>query len=53
MKIQSLFFMLTNFLVRDEFSPIPSQEKFMRPLSSDEIAVVAGGPEIENNPPPT
>ncbi len=52
MKIPSLFSMLANILVKDEVVQISLQEKLMRPLSSDEMVAVAGGPDVDNDPPP-
>ncbi|MES2264621.1 MAG: hypothetical protein V4724_39485 [Pseudomonadota bacterium] len=52
MKIQSLYFKLENALVKDELTVDPPQEKLMRPLSKIEVETVAGGPEVENEPPP-
>ncbi|MES2264623.1 MAG: hypothetical protein V4724_39495 [Pseudomonadota bacterium] len=52
MKIQALFSLVPNMLAKEEATPTPLQEKMMRPLSSAEITVVAGGPELENDPPP-
>ncbi|MES2264622.1 MAG: hypothetical protein V4724_39490 [Pseudomonadota bacterium] len=52
MKIQSLFSILAILAEKDEITQISLQEKRMRPLSSDEIIAVAGGPDVENDPPP-
>ncbi len=52
MKIKSLFSILTSALAKDEVAQVPLQGKIMQPLSYTEIMVVAGGPEVENDPPP-
>lgn len=52
MKIQSLFSLLTNVLTKNEVAQVPGQGKMMRPLSSAELAAIAGGPDVENDPPP-
>ncbi len=52
MKIQSLFSALTSMLVKDEVVHTSLQEKTMREISFDEIVLVAGGPEVDNEPPP-
>ncbi len=50
--------MLTILLTKDKLTQISHQEEKMRPLllmkplSKIEIAAVAGGPDIDNEPPP-
>ncbi|MES2264625.1 MAG: hypothetical protein V4724_39505, partial [Pseudomonadota bacterium] len=51
MKIQSLFSVLKNILAKEEITQISLEEKMMRSLSSAEVVAVAGGPELENDPP--
>ncbi|MES2264624.1 MAG: hypothetical protein V4724_39500 [Pseudomonadota bacterium] len=52
MKIQSFFSNLANVLVKDKVAQVVFQAEIMRPLSSDEIAVISGGPDVENDPLP-